>query len=346
MINYRCLVALILGIVALLSACSREKQEKEQDSLPENSVEIADAAIHTDQLVVAVESLLVTFDDSLLRESQNSFESPRRSSWSNLPAQMFPRQGARLGDMSTEQRRALYAFLQVALGAEGFRKVSEIILADELLGAANNWRLGWGGDNYWFNLFGIPSSTAPWGWQLGGHHLAINATIVGDTITLSPSFVGIEPAHFTHEGQSYQPLAAEVELAERLWDALDDSQQATASIAAPEDVLAGPGRDSYLPPAMGLPVSEMDSRQQALLLQLIDQWVAFLPDSVASRRLDAIERQLEFATFAWGQGRRYYRIQSPNLLIEFLIRRGLGAGSGHYHSIYRNPQNEYGVQFY
>ena len=341
MISYRSLVYILFG-AALLAACA-----KEEESTPEHSVEIAVASeAYIEQLVAAVRSLLATLDDSLLQEAQSSLESPRRSSWSNLPAQMFPRHGARVGDMSKAQLEALYAFLQVALGPEGFRKVREIILADELLGAANNYRLGWGGDNYWFNLFGTPSSSAPWGWQLGGHHLAINATIVGNNITLSPSFIGIEPAHFTHRGQRYQPLAAEVELAEQLWNVLNNSQQMAALVATPGDVLAGPGRDGYLPPPAGLPVSEMDSQQRALLLQLINQWVHFLPDSAATTRRRAIEAHLDSTTFAWGQGRRYWRIQSPNLLIEFLVRGEVGSSGGHYHSIYRNPQNEYGVQFY
>ena len=144
--------------------------------------------------------------------------------------------------------------------------------------------------------------------------MALNATIVGNNITLSPSFVGIEPAHFTHKGQRYQPLAAEVEIAEQLWNILDNSQQMAALVATPGDVLAGAGRDGYLPPLAGLPVSEMDSQQRALLLELINQWVHLLPDFAASRRQRAIEEHLDSAAFAWGQGRRYWRIQSPNLL--------------------------------
>ena len=51
--------------------------------------------------------------------------------------------------------------------------------------------------------------------------------------------------------------------------------------------------------------------------------------------------------FAWhgpadGSGAIYYRIQGPTLLIEFSAQGALGAAGGHYHSIYRNPTNEYG----
>ena len=118
MINYRCLVYILFG-AALLAACA-----KEEESTPEHSVEVAVPQSEAAQLVTAVESLLATLDDSQLQEAQSSLESPRRSNWSNLPAQMFPRQGARIGDMSKAQLEALYAFLKVALGPEGFRKVT------------------------------------------------------------------------------------------------------------------------------------------------------------------------------------------------------------------------------
>ena len=34
-----------------------------------------------------------------------------------------------------------------------------------------------------------------------------------------------------------------------------------------------------------------------------------------------------------------YRV---TLIVEFATRGGVGTGGGHYHSIYRNPANEYG----
>lgn len=69
--------------------------------------------------------------------------------------------------------------------------------------------------------------------------------------------------------------------------------------------------------------------------------------AAAQRRLAEIEAGLAEAHFAWhgpadGSGAIYYRIQGPTLLIEFSTQDALGAAGGHYHSIYRNPTNEYG----
>ena len=46
---------------------------------------------------------------------------------------------------------------------------------------------------YWLSIFGTPSATEPWGWQLDGHHLIINCFVLGDQIVLTPKFMGSEP---------------------------------------------------------------------------------------------------------------------------------------------------------
>ena len=44
-----------------------------------------------------------------------------------------------------------------------------------------------GRDEYYIALLGVPSPTAPWMIQFGGHHLAINVTVVGSTSVMTPS---------------------------------------------------------------------------------------------------------------------------------------------------------------
>ena len=40
---------------------------------------------------------------------------------------------------------------------------------------------------------GEPSATAPWGWQLEGHHLIVNYFVLGDQVVMTPAFMGSEP---------------------------------------------------------------------------------------------------------------------------------------------------------
>ena len=48
---------------------------------------------------------------------------------------------------------------------------------------------------YFLSFFGEPSAEGPWAWQIDGHHLCVNGTIVGDQLVLAPSFMGSEPCH-------------------------------------------------------------------------------------------------------------------------------------------------------
>lgn len=300
-------------------------------------------------IVAAAEAFLATLDGELLTAANERFDSSSRAEWSNLPADIFERTGARFGDMSDKQLTALYEFLAVALGEQGFQNASQIIMADGVLGADNNYRLGWGSDNYWIGFYGTPSTTEAWGWQLDGHHLAINSTIVGDSISMSPSFVGVEPAEYSYNGVTYRPLANKIDKGLALVNALDSNQQSVAIISAQQgDMVAGAGNDGVVPQQEGIRASDLTIQQQAMLLDVIGQWVNNLPTPAAAARLAAIEADFSATTFAWTGGTNagdniYYRIQGPTLLIEFQVEGNLGADGGHLHSIYRNPTNEYGA---
>jgi hypothetical protein len=35
---------------------------------------------------------------------------------------------------------------------------------------------------YWVSVFGTPSASEPWGWQIDGHHLNVNCFVLGDQL--------------------------------------------------------------------------------------------------------------------------------------------------------------------
>ena len=104
---------------------------------------------------------------------------------------MFQRNGLRFGDLTSRQRKAALALVAAALSREGYQKVTDIMNGDEVLKNAGGGRTGgrgrpgsgggirFGLDEYYIALLGTPSATAPWMIQFGGHHLAINVTVVG-----------------------------------------------------------------------------------------------------------------------------------------------------------------------
>ena len=300
----------------------------------------------------AAEELLAALDEPQQALVRHDLDAAVRRNWSNLPAGVldFTRPGVRMGDLGDVQRDAVFAFLRAALSEEGFAKVTQIVRADEMLAQTSSRaeRFGWTEDNFWFAVYGAPSATETWAWQFGGHHLAVNVTVDGDRMFLTPTFVGVEPATYEEGGASFAPLHDELDAGVELVAALDATQQAAALVDdRPREVYAGAGQDGVMPPLEGARVGDWTEALQGMLLDLVEGWVGMLPEAAAEARLQEIAADLDDTRFAWngptdGSDSIYYRIQGPRLLIEFSTQGNLGDTAGHFHSIYRNPVNEYG----
>lgn len=302
----------------------------------------------------AVKALLAQFNEVETARFVFEFDAENRSGWSNLPAAMVERAGIPVGDLSEDQRSALFDFLASSLSEEGYERVADIMAAEAFLSHdARADRFQWSPENYWFAIYGTPSSQHSWAWQFGGHHLGLNVSIHGTEInSLSPSFVGTEPAIFTHDGTRYE-VGYDMHLAGyAAFSALDAGQQALAAAGTvPENVLTGPGKDGVVPPVIGLAASAMSPQQKDLLTETIRKWVSILPKEDAERRMAEVSAELEQITFAWTgtdelNTPTYMRIQGPSLIIELLSTGGNvgsnASGAGHYHTMYRNPKSDYG----
>ncbi|MXX24015.1 MAG: DUF3500 domain-containing protein [Caldilineaceae bacterium SB0668_bin_21] len=311
----------------------------------------------------------------LLDEQQHEaallpFDSNKRSNWSNLPASMLPfdRNGVRIGDLDQSQFNAMLAFLSTAMSTDGLDTVTAVVAAELILAESSRAaRQGLSEGNYWLAFFGTPSPTEPWAWQFGGHHLAVNMSISNGRITMSPTFIGIEPAVFaadavahafqalggeraSDETETVAPFAREIEAALALVNSLSAaSHDAVFLSRRPSSLITGAGRDGVIPELEGSQASGWSPAQKQALLDLVFLWVGTLPPQNAAMRMQEIEASLDDTFFAWygsadGAGAIYYRIQSPVLIIEFLTRGPVDVTNGHYHSIYRDPTNEYGRQ--
>jgi len=305
----------------------------------------------------------------LLDEQQHEaallpFDNNKRPNWSNLPASMLPfdRNGVRIGDFSEDQFSAMLAFLATAMSADGLDTVAaELVLAESSRAALQGLSEG----DYWLAFFGTPSRTEPWAWQFGGHHLAVNMSISNDRITMSPTFIGVEPAvlnadavqrvfpalggdRASDEKGTVAPFTGEIEAGLALVKSLSaESRDAVFLSRRPSGLITGAGRDGVVPELEGSQASGWSSAQQQALLDLVSLWVGMLPSHNAAMRMQEIEARLDDTYFAWygptdGAGPIYFRIQCPALIIEFLTRGPVDARNGHYHSVYRDPTNEYG----
>jgi hypothetical protein len=172
------------------------------------------------------QTFLATLDEVGRTRVQFPFDSSQKARWSNLPTGIFKREGLRLGDLTQAQRAAAMALLSTALSPEGYRKVVEIMHGDEVLrgapgGPPRDGGVRFGEDEYYLAFLGMPSVSARWMVQFGGHHLAINLTLVGHRATLAPSHTAAQPASYSFEGRTVRPLGNENDRAFALMATLD-----------------------------------------------------------------------------------------------------------------------------
>ena len=303
----------------------------------------------------AAEAFLESLDEAMRAKLVYELDAEERTEWSNLPARFVTRAGVSVGELSDHQRRLLFEFLASSLGEAGYRRVADAMAAEAFLSAdgLRAWFAKWAPQNYWISFYGAPSEVGRWGWRFGGHHLALNLSVENNRVTsMSPSFVGTEPAVFTLDGVAYEAVVDMHRAGYALHATLDPAQQAAADAGAvPDELLTGAGKDGVVPPAIGLSAAEMTPDQRALLLAAIAKWVSIQPAASTARRMAEIEADLDRTRFAWTGSDAvntpaYMRIQGPALVVELLSTGGnVGAnasGRGHYHTVYRNPALEYG----
>jgi hypothetical protein len=270
---------------------------------------------------------------------------------------MFQREGLRLGDLTPAQRAAVTTLLSTAFSRDGHRKVTDIMIGDEVLrkaqaggrpGAGGGGGVRFGEDEYYLAFLGTPSVTAPWMLQFGGHHLAINLTMAGSQATMAPSLPAAQPATYTFEGRTVRPLGNENDKAFALINALNDTQRTQAILAyRVSDLVLGPGQDGRTIQPEGIRASALSAPQQAMLLGLVQEWTGIMNDAFAEPRMAEIRTNLPDTYFAWSGptttgSAAYFRIQGPTLVIEYAPQRD---SVDHIHTIYRDPTNDYGAKF-
>jgi len=302
------------------------------------------------KIVASANSFLNSLDDG--QRSKVLFEfndAAQRTKWSNLPTTMVPRAGLKMGDLSGPQRKAAMDLLAATLSKRGYEKVLAIVEGDEALKIASGGRGAmFGRDLFYISILGKPSVKDPWMLQFGGHHLALNITMVGLDGILTPSLTAAQPAKYTLDGKTVRPLGAENDKAFALVNALDEGQRKQAILNYKvADLVLGPGQDGKTIQPEGIKCSAMNASQQAMLLELVGEWAGIVNEQAAAARMVEIKANLSGTWFAWSGPTTngmpaYYRIQGPTLVIEYAPQPLGGDPTMHIHTIYRDPTNDYG----
>lgn len=344
LIVYTCLGLFAQGsaYAAVESRVGRAVAEFDVDSVGERTVP---------HMVEAAKTFIASLDDAQKKDGLLPVNTPERSKWSNLPPSL-DYGGIRMADMSDEQLQLAVRFMGVCVSPQGFNKIKGAMLGDDMLVTDQTKERGllFGADNFWFFIFGDPDPNGNWGWQIDGHHLGMNMTFFRDQITLSPSFIGAQPADVQWGDKvKFRPMGGEVDKAFKLVQSLDgELLKAAVQGERRQNLEVGPGNDAVYPKQVGIRASQLNQDQKELLSSLISEWTHILPEPWANRELARINKFPKMLHFGWWgettQGSAvYYRIQGPTVIIEFSHQNLGGNPSQHLHSVYRNPSNDYGL---
>jgi hypothetical protein len=319
--------------------------------------------------VDAARAYLDTLADGQLLVARLPMESPDWRLWTNALPVWTPK-GMRLDRLSETQREAALHLAEASLSPEGYVAVRTAMKLNDALGEyTGDYRESLGEYSYYFTVFGDPSRSEPWGWQLMGHHVDVHCVFVGTQLVLAPVFLGAEPtvaqagpyaglSGFGDETDRALALRRALTAAQEEQFLLGDSLLAAdlpAEIAGPFNGrhLAGAGKDNLILPPEGIAGDALTPGQQDLLLRLIEVYIGRLPSGPAAAKLSQVTAHLAETRFAWrgGHGETsafYYRIHSPVLLIEYDNHPGIFLDNEdperfHVHTIVREPNgNDYG----
>lgn len=305
------------------------------------------------KVVAAADALLKSLTDAQRTAVLFRFsDEEQRVRWSNLPTGIFDRKGLRMGDLTPEHRDAVMAVLRNTLSDAGYQQVVDNMEGEELLKGDGRGRLVFGKDEYYFSILGTPSLTEAWMWQFGGHHLAINATVIRDRITLAPSLTGGQPMRYTRNGQPVVQMAEEIAVASELVSSLDATQKSKAVLSDRfSNMLLGPGKEDVVPKPEGIRGADLSDTQKSLLKQLISLRIGLLNDEDALARQTEAEEKLDDTRFLWHGptapgSAAYYRVQGPVIFFEYSPQQMGGNPSDHIHAMYREFGNDYGLQWF
>jgi hypothetical protein len=325
-------------------------------ALPELGANAGQGQLAVEKCTAAAQALLAALTPDIEPAVALPFDD-RRMAWSyfpNIPQLVQREEGAPLEEMTQGQRLFAHQLMECGLSSQGYQKVTAIMrLGDPAIrGPAEGRPIG--PTFFWLAVFGDPATDEPWGWQLEGHHLALNFTLVDGEISFTPMFLGADPARVPSGPYAgWRVLGNEVDKAFALLNALTATQRSRAILAdeIPERFFTQPGRADALKTYAGLPGSALTNEQRQLLWSFIGEYVLNIDDSLARQHLEAIRDDgLDTVYFAWmgpttpGSG-IYYRIHGPSILIEFTHARNQGSGEpdpNHVHTVLRDPGNDFG----
>jgi len=319
-------------------------------------------------IVKAANNFLQSLNQEQIAKTQFPFKDTLRYKWSNFPTGFVPRQGIRYGELSDKSRIAFQDMLATYLSSQGYLKITGIMQLDDILNivsqqAFDNGKMSsaqlkdilekvkWGYENYYISIWGKPDESELWGFNLGGHHMALSLTMHGKEISFTPLFVGTDPSQpQTSKYAGWRVLSKEEDYGFSLINFLSKEQKAKAILnqATPKDIITSPESSQRITTYYGIPAKEFNNDQIEVFKMLIQEYLHNFEHAVAHGLYEKIEKNgFDKIYFAWVGGTErhtphYYIINGPDFLIEY-DNVGFQNDGNHIHAILREKNNDFGA---
>ena len=311
-----------------------------KDPVIENGGPMADAAV----------AFLKSLSPDLREAATFPFNHPGREKWNFVP--LDNRVGARIGHMTPEQQSQAFFLLRSGLSMKGYEiaraimDLEKILIIKEKQAQGSDYR---NPTKYFISIYGDPVANGAWGWKYEGHHLSLNYSAVSGKLSVTPSFLGSNPAEvdIQHVDQGKRVLGEREDEGRRLMLSLTEEQQQKALISkkAYPEIVTGTESHARLEKFEGLPYSEMTPGQQEKLVALIKLHMNVMRPEVVQENWARIEdKGLKNLYFSWAGGlerneQHYYRIHGPVTIIEYDNAQNNG---NHAHIVWRDPESDFG----
>jgi len=296
-------------------------------------------------LKTAANAFLASLDEDKKAEATESFGSAERENWHFVP---MVRKGLALKDMTEAQKNAAVALANAVLSEEGALKAAQVIQLEAILAQIEGDPEKRDPEKYYVMIFGKPGDHHGWGFRFEGHHLSINIAVIDDKISVTPSFLGSNPAEVREgEYKGLRVLAAEEDLARALAASLLETghDEVVFTQKPPRDVVTGQDRVAERPKAVGVLASEMNESQREGLMKLLRTYAELYRDEIAAKEIEEIKKQgMDSIRFAWAGSIEpgkpyYYRVLGDSFLMEAANTQN---NANHMHAVWREFDGDFG----
>ncbi len=325
-----------LALCLTLTGCARGQTDENSGGTDSAVCPPIDVSVSDDPTVASITTAAVNWlsslDEGTAQRVRYCLGDPEMHSWTNVPGERSG--GIELRELTKEQQQLAWNLVTMFMSESGTAKAR--LIANEITQRARATPLG----SHTVALFGDPRQDGAWGFQLDGHHLALNFLVQESDIILAPAFIGTQP--LSVNGQA--PLIDEARLGRDLIQVFTEEERNLAKQDAliGRDVIVGSGRghldrgrtyDVSQFDGIGVRIASLSNQSANVVNDLIDEYINNLAEPFAGRVRVTVDESIEegFVVYDTRNEDIYYRVFVPNrMLIEYN-----DVSSDHVHTVFR-----------